>query len=311
MSRIPVMIDVDTGVDDALAIVTALKLDRLDVRGFTTVRGNAPLSMTTWNTLRVLEIAGSKLPVYPGADKAILAEPVKPSAHVHGHDGLGDIGLPAPKRQPEEKKAWDAIYEEAVRQQGELVLIAVGPLTNLAMAVMKYRDLPQLIKKIVIMGGASSYGNVTPAAEFNIYADPEAAEMVFSSGIPVHMCGLDITMKLWFTPEELDALGRLNVVGKVIRDAMQIVQGFSLDLGLEGVCMHDPCAVLYAAEPERFKAEECGIRVETCGKCTRGKTVTDFGVDRRFDFKNGFVVYDADREAFRDRIMELVSAYGA
>jgi len=228
---------------------------------------------------------------------------------VHGYNGLGDVDLPAPKRAPETKKAWDAIYEEAVRRNGELQLIAVGPLTNIAMAIMKYRDLPKYVSKITIMGGASSYGNITPAAEFNVYADPEAADMVFSSGIPVHMCGLDITMRLWFTPEELDALGALNPAGKVIRDSMQIVQQFSLNRGLSGVCMHDPCAVLYAAEPERFRTEKVGIRVETQGKCTRGKTVTDLDVDVRFGFENAVIVYNAERESFRDRIMELMAGY--
>ena len=307
MNRTPIIFDCDTGVDDALAILAALHVPSFDLRGFTCVRGNASLERTVINTLHVLEVAGADIPVYAGADRPLFCEPVEGAVAVHGHNGLGDLPFDTPKRAPEEMKAWDFIYEEAKRQKGALEIIAVAPLTNLAMAFIKYKELPSLIRRIVIMGGAASYGNVTPAAEFNIYGDPEAADIVFMSGVKVHMCGLDVTMKAWMNGAEMDAWTEGNTVcGLFARKVAQGTLNWSLGLGLPGMSMHDPCAVLYAAYPELFKTDSVGVRVETKGRITRGKTVTDFLSDKQFDFKNTELVYDVDREAFKKKLTELI-----
>lgn len=309
MNRTPVIFDCDTGVDDAVAILAALHMPSFDMRGFTTVRGNASLENTTANTLRVLEVAGADLPVYPGAERPFFGEPMPYAPYVHGENGLADLPFETPARKPESKKAWDFIYEEAKRQNGALELIATAPLTNLAMAFIKYKELPSLIKRIVIMGGAASFGNVTPAAEFNIYCDPEAADIVFMSGVKIHMCGLDVTMKAWMNGAEIDEWKEGNTpCGLLAHAVTQDALKWSLGLGLPGMCMHDPCAVIYAAYPELYKTDSVGVRVETKGRITRGKTVTDFLSDKQFDFKNAELVYDVDREAFKQKLKELVLA---
>ncbi|MDO4492474.1 MAG: nucleoside hydrolase [Clostridia bacterium] len=312
MERIPVIFDCDTGIDDAIAILLALKIPAFDIKGFTCVAGNTPLPKVLRNTGHVLELAGVDLPVYAGADKPLFADATAPTAeHVHGKNGLGDLEFDDPKRAPESMKAWDYIYEEAKRQNGALELIATAPLTNLAMAFLKYKELPKLIRRIVIMGGAASYGNVTPAAEFNIYTDPEAAEIVFNSGVPVHMVGLDVTLKAWFNAEESEKLSAVNEQGMFCHLVGRGEMRYSLGHGFPGMCLHDPCAVIYAAYPELYKTDTVGVHVETLGKYTRGKTVTDFLSDKQFPVKNAVIVYDVDREAFRDKVFELIGSYSA
>lgn len=309
MKRIPVIIDCDVGVDDAIALIIAGKLPQLDICAVTSVAGNVEVEKTTVNAGRVLEIAGMDVPVYPGAAKPLMREQATAS-EIHGKNGLNDLELPLPRRAPEKTPACDAIYEIAKAHPKELTIIAIGPLTNLALAFIKYKELPELLERIVIMGGAASGGNVTPAAEFNIYADAEAADIVFRSGVPVHMCGLDVTMKTYFTPEELASLGKTGgKVGKFIYDAVQGVLDFSLKLGLPGMNMHDPSAVLYAAESELFTAKLAGVRIETKGRLTYGKTVTDLYSDKQMEEHNAYIVTDVDREVLRDRIMELVAQY--
>ena len=187
MNRFPVIIDCDPGVDDAVAILLAKQLPELDVRAITAVAGNVEVEKTYANAHKILHVAKWDVPVFMGAAKPLIGAQIT-AAGIHGVDGLGGVDVPGTVIPPApQEAAWDAIYREAVAAKGELVLIAVGPLTNLAIAFGKYRALPELIKRIVIMGGAATLGNTTPAAEFNIYADPEAAEMVFQSGVPVHM----------------------------------------------------------------------------------------------------------------------------
>lgn len=305
----PVIIDCDTGVDDAIALFMAFKLPEFDVKAITSTAGNVEIEKTTLNALRIMEMANCSVPVYRGAAAPLFREQV--TAHyVHGKNGLNDMDLPLPKRHAEEKPACDAIYDIAKECGGALEIIAIGPLTNLGLAFIKYRELPKLMKRIVIMGGAASGGNVTPAAEFNIFADPEAADIVFRSGVPVHMCGLDVTMKAYLTPAEIDELGALgSKVSAFCRDVTQGVLRYSLNLNLPGMCMHDPATVLYAADDAIFTAEEAGVRVETKGKLTYGKTVTDVFSDKQFPEHNAFVVTNVDREAFKKKLFTLISEY--
>ncbi|MBE5784942.1 MAG: nucleoside hydrolase [Clostridiales bacterium] len=309
MNRYPVIIDCDPGVDDAIAILLAKQLPMLDVKAITAVAGNVGLEHTYPNSHKILHVAEWDVPVYAGAEKPIVGEKIT-AASIHGADGLGGMDVPGAVIKPApEALAWDVIYEEAKKAEGELVLIAVGPLTNVAVALAKYSELPKLIKRIVIMGGGATYGNTTPAAEFNIFADPEAAEMVFQSGIPVYMVGLDVTMQCFLTPEEVEEVGALgSKQAKFFRDVLQNVLAFSLSLGLPGVALHDPAAVLYAVEPELFSGEEAGVHVECKGKITRGKTVTDLYSDAQFE-KNAYVVTGVDRTAFVKRVKELMAQY--
>ena len=310
MNKLPMLLDCDTGVDDAVAILFCKYLNTLELVAVTTVAGNVEIEHTTRNTLQVLELAGMPdIPVYMGAEKPILCDPVT-AHHVHGQNGLNDMVLPKPKRAPEAMPAWDAIYETAKRYQGELTIIAIGPLTNLALALAKYKELPGMLKRIVIMGGAAVGGNVTPAAEFNVYADPEAADMVFTCGAPIYMCGLDVTMKAYITAGELDEIARLGSKQAVFaRDVMQGILKFYRTYKLEGVAFHDPVTVLYADDPSHFQTDHCGVRVETKGRLTRGKTVCDLYSDKQMEH-NAYVVTNLDRDVFKKRVFEIMAKYG-
>ena len=308
MNPIPVILDCDPGVDDAIAFLLARQLPQLNVLAITSVAGNVGLEHTTYNALGLVEFLDWDVPVYRGAAGPIFRRRVE-AAQVHGSNGMAGFDLPHSRHEVEGVNAWDAIHQYALEQQGMLEIIAIGPLTNLAMAFLKYSDLPSLIKRIVIMGGATAMGNATPAAEFNIYADPEAADIVFCSGVPVNMCGLDMTMKALMTPAELEQVAALGSKQAVFfRDVVQNIVGFMKRIGITGINMHDPAAVLYAADDSIFTAYPAGIRVETKGSITQGKTVTDLFSDAKWP-KNGFAVMDIDRDAFVTKVLELMSKY--
>jgi inosine-uridine nucleoside N-ribohydrolase len=222
---------------------------------------------------------------------------------------LGGIKLPQSNQAVPGINAWNFIYQEAVKWQGELEIIAVGPLTNLGLAFIKYKQLPDLIKRIVIMGGSASLGNITPAAEFNIYVDPEAADIVFCSGVPVYMCGLDMTMKAYLTAEEMAQVGALGSrPAKLFQDVVQGPLNFYHSLGLPGMSLHDPATVLYADDPSIFETHPVGIRVETKGPHSLGRTVTDLYSDAQWE-KNAYIVTDIDRKKFLEIVLDLMSQY--
>lgn len=308
MDKKPIILDCDTGVDDAIAIMIAHQIPQFDLKAITTVAGNVEIDKTTSNSLRVLELIHSNVPVFAGAAGPMYGDQVT-AGHVHGENGLGSIELPLNTSIASSLPAWDVIYKEAICSEGALELIAVGPLTNLGLALLKYHDLPQLINRIVVMGGSATSGNVTPAAEFNIFADPEAAEIVLNSSIPVYMCGLDVTLKSYYTLEEIEQIGALNnQPAKFFRDVAMAVMPIYNQFGLPGVCLHDPMTVLYAADSSIFETHHVGIHVETTGVLTRGKTVTDLYSDKKME-KNAYIVTDVDRETFQSRIYDLMSKY--
>ncbi len=309
MKKFPMLLDCDTGVDDAAAILLAKHLKTLELVALTSVAGNVEIEHTTDNALRVLELAGMMdVPVFRGAEKPLIGEQV--TAHyVHGKNGLNEIVLPPSKRKTETIPAWDAIYRYAKRYPGELVIVAIGPLTNLALAIAKYKELPELVKRIVVMGGAAKGGNITPSAEFNIYADPEAADMVLTCGAPVYLCGLDVTMASYFTVEELEELAAQGTKQAVFaRDVLQGVLKYYRGFGFPGVALHDPVTLLYADDDSYFETKHAGIRVETKGKLTRGKTVTDLYSDKQMDHNAHFIT-KVDREEFKKRVFELMAKY--
>ena len=217
----------------------------------------------------------------------------------HGENGLGNVQLPLPDTAPEQTPAWDALYAAAKRMPGELRLVATGPLTNVAIALTKYPDLHGLLHSIALMGGAAVGGNVTPAAEFNIYDDPDAAQIVFKSGVPLVMCGLDVTMQAELRPADWDEMaGYGNRCGGLVKELFACAWKTIQTVGLTGVAQHDSCPVMYLAHPELFRAEEAGVYVETRGSITRGKTVTDLYSDKQFETKNARVVLGVDRDRF-------------
>ena len=304
--KIPVIIDCDPGCDDTAALLLAFRCPEFDIRAVTTVSGNVSLEKTTYNALRVTEAIGSDVRVCPGADRPMFREPVY-APHVHGEDGLLGIGLPAPQKKASFYKALDFIYEEAVAQKGELQIIAVGPLTNLGIALAANQDLAGMIKRIVIMGGAAAGGNVTPCAEFNIYVDPEAADLVMKSGIPLCVCGLDVTLKAYLTAEEIAGIKALGTPQAELFGAVT-EQNCEKIFCPEGAPLHDPAAVLFAADESLFTSQRCWMRVETTGSITRGKTVTDCYSDAQKE-ANVDLVLDVDRERFAAKVREIMERY--
>ena len=308
--KIPVVIDCDPGVDDILALILARRSLRLDVRAITAVAGNVERDRTLANALKVVSFLDWNVPVARGADRPICC-PLHTAKEVHGADGMLGVTLPDTDRQPVAEPAWDVIWNEAVRAEGELTLIAVGPLTNVALALARHPDLPRYLKRIVVMGGAFSGGNTTPATEFNIYVDPEAAEMVLHSGVPVVLCPLDVTHKAYITAEEGAAVSRAGVPETELF-AKLAVRGIGHGgryTGGKGAALHDPCAVLFAEDDSYFTYERCSVVVETAGLITRGMTVTDLWSDKQLELNNAYVVYDIDRERFIAHIGELMAQY--
>ena len=275
MAEHRIWFDCDTGVDDAIALLTAHRQPGLEIVGLSTVAGNVTLDHTTENTLKICGLMGADYPVYPGAPGPLRREREDASSF-HGADGLGGAVLPAPRRAPEQMPAWDALYEAAARMPGELTLVAPGPLTNAAIALTAHPALRSLLRGIALMGGAAVGGNRTPCSEFNIHADPDAAEIVFSSGIPIVMCG-----------------------------PMQK----NMARGAGGLCLHDVCPVLYLTHPELFTGRQAGVHVETRGTVTYAKTVTDLDSDAKFPERNVFVVLGVDRAGFAAHITEALSSY--
>lgn len=308
MAKTPVIVDCDPGADDIAALLLARQIERFDIRAVTTVAGNAELEYTTRNALQLLSFMEWGIPVAKGAEKPLFCE-LETAEDVHGKGGMHGLTLPESKMQLDLRPAWDLIYDIAYECGGALEVIAIGPLTNIAVALMKYPDLPKLIKRIVIMGGAILSGNTTPAAEFNIYVDPEAGKRVFESGIPVYLCPLDVTHECYVTAEELQ---RIREFGSKEAHFFAEVTHDSEELRVytkgRGVALHDPCAVLFAEDNSYFNYEECFINVETKGTVTRGKTVTDCYSDAQLNH-NAYLVKSVDRKRFLARVFELMKRY--
>ena len=299
MKHIPVWIDCDTGVDDAVALMLAHALPQLDLCGISVVCGNTTLENAFRNTQRINGLMGTDYPVYRGAEKPLLKE-LRISTAFHGENGLGNVELPLPKNAVDcQEKAWDALFACASSHPGELRLVATGPLTNIATAFTKYPALPGLLHSLTLMGGSAGAGNITPAAEFNFYTDPQAAAMVFRSGVPIVMCGLDVTLQAFLTPVDLDELASSGTkTGAFTKACLQPALESSKLYNLTGVCMHDSCPIMYLAHPELFEGEEAGVVIETRGTVTNGKSVTDLYSDKQFPFKNALVLLRVDRDRF-------------
>ena len=310
MNRIPVWMDCDTGTDDAVAIMLAHALPEIELLGVSAVCGNTVQRNAFQNTQRIIGLVGARYPVYRGAERPLI-RPLVTASYIHGEDGLGGVELPLPEgAEADGTPAWDALYACAKARPGQLRLIATGPLTNVATAFIKYPDLPGLLHSVLFMGGSSGPGNITPAAEFNFYVDPHAAELVLHSGAKLVMCGLDVTLQVYLTAEQLDALAATGTrAGRFVRDCGMRAMPMAESLGMAGYCLHDACPVMYAAHPELFGGETAGVAVETRGAVTLGKSVTDLYSDKQFPFKNAFVVLKVDREGFlsilKDRLMSI------
>lgn len=309
MARYKVWIDCDPGVDDAAALMLAAKMPEIEVVGISATAGNVELNYTYRNARNLAAYVGLDVPVYKGANAPLIRKPVY-AKEVHGKTGLGGEALPMSAAPDMTKPAWDALYEAAVKSQSELVLIFIGPLTNLALALRKYPDLPQYVSRLILMGGSSSFGNTTSAAEFNIVFDPEAAAVVFESDLTISMLGLDVTMQASLKQDDLEMLARIGgETGRFLKDSLQVSLNWLKTLGLDAVAMHDPCTLLYLVYPAMFKSEMAGVKVETRGELTYGKTVTDLYSDTRFPVQNVDVVLEIDHAEFMKVFAEILGKY--
>jgi inosine-uridine nucleoside N-ribohydrolase len=270
-----VIIDTDPGVDDALALLLAMSSPELKIEGLTPVAGNVPLDLTLPNSLRMVEVAGrTDIPVAVGARGPLLRRLVT-AQYAHGENGLGGAVFPEPKLKPIADDAAIFIRRIVRKYPGEVTLIAIGPLTNVATALNSDPELSGMIRRVVMMGGSLSGGNITPAAEFNVYVDPEAARIVFQSGIPITMVGLDVTRKTSLTEDHVRILESAHSpisqgAAKVARNAVNRhrEQGF-----LVGPNMHDSLAVAAFLDPALLTWRDFYVDVETAGELTAGETV--------------------------------------
>ncbi|MBV8892670.1 MAG: nucleoside hydrolase [Acidobacteria bacterium] len=270
-----VIIDTDPGVDDALALLLAMRSPELKIEGVTAVAGNVPLELTLPNALRMVEIAGrTDIPVAPGASGPLVRRLVT-ATYAHGENGLGGAVFPEPQTKPVAQPAAEFMRDRLRKYPGEVTLITIGPLTNIASAFNMDHELPHLARGLMMMGGSLSGGNITPAAEFNVYVDPEAARVVFQSGIPITMVGLDVTRRTTLTEEHVRTLAAAEnpvsqAAAKIARNALQHAreQGF-----LVGPNMHDSLAVATFIDPSLVACKDYYIDVETAGELTAGETL--------------------------------------
>jgi inosine-uridine nucleoside N-ribohydrolase len=302
---IPIVIDCDPGHDDAIAIMLALGSPEVEIRAVTTVSGNASLHHTTANAIRVLDHVGrSDIPVAAGADRPLIRDPYVPG-DVHGETGLEGIDLPPPSRPPVEAHAVDVLAEVAASSARPVTLVAIGPLTNIAIFAARHPEAAAALERVVIMGGSIGLGNVTPAAEFNIWGDPEAARRVFTSGLDVTMVGLDVTHKALFTGEQNERLRPRGRAAKLAAEMVDFYRRSHPRIG--GTPIHDAVAVAQVVRPGLLTLEHCHVEVD-CGPVSRGRTLVDLrGVAGREP--NVHVATDID-PAFNDLMADRIASLG-
>jgi len=270
-----VIIDTDPGVDDALALLLAMRSPELQIEAITPIAGNVPLDLTLPNALRMVEIAGrTDIPVAAGA-KAPLVRRLVTATYVHGQNGLDGVVFPEPKIKPVAEPAAELIRRIIRKHPGEVTLITLGPLTNIATALRADFELPGMVRGLTMMGGSLSGGNITPAAEFNIYVDPEAARIVFQSGIPITMVGLDVTRRTSLTEDHVRRLeaGQNPSSQAAARIARNAIEHNRQEGFLIGPNMHDSLAVASFLDPSLLKWKPYYVDVETAGELTAGETL--------------------------------------
>lgn len=276
-----IIIDTDPGQDDAVAILLALASpEDFDVLGIVAVAGNVSLAQNARNALKVVELSGrSGIPVYAGCDRP-LRRTLVTAEHVHGETGLDGPDLPLPRQALEDQHGVDFIIDTVLRhERGEITLCTLGPLTNIASALVKAPEIAERVREIVMMGGAYfEVGNITPAAEFNIYVDPEAAHIVMRSGIPIVMAPLDLSHLMRSTHERLERIRAIgNRSGQAVYDMLSFSERFDLKkYQMDGAPLHDPCVMAYLIDPSLFEGRHINVEIETESELTLGMTVADY-----------------------------------
>ncbi|WP_415183303.1 nucleoside hydrolase [Phaeovulum sp.] len=310
MTARKIIIDTDPGQDDAVAILLALASPELEVLGITAVAGNVPLPLTAKNARMICELVGrTDLRVFAGCDRP-LARDLVTAENVHGKSGLDGIALPDPQMSLDPQHGVDFIIETLREHpEGAVTLCPLGPLTNIATAFQRAPDIIPRVAEIVLMGGAYfEVGNVTPAAEFNIYVDPEAADIVFKSGAPIVVLPLDATHKVLTNRARIEAFRALGTrPGHAVASWTDFFERYDMaKYGTEGAPLHDPCVIAYLLRPDLFKGRHINVEIETEGRFTRGMTVADWwGVTDRA--ANAMFIGDVDAAGFYALLSERIA----
>jgi inosine-uridine nucleoside N-ribohydrolase len=307
---IPILLDCDPGHDDAIALLLALASPEVELLGITTVAGNQTLEKTTANALKILEFVGrTEIPVAAGAARPLVREPFV-AAYVHGETGMDGPDLPKPLTAPVAEHAVDFLAACLLGSERPVTLVPTGPLTNIALLLVRYPEVAGRIERIVLMGGAIAEGNVTPAAEFNIWADPEAAARVFTSGIDVTMVGLDVTHRALFRPADSERLATTGRVGKLVAELFGFYQQFhSEQYGWDGSPVHDAVAVAHVIRGDLVKTADRGVVIDCGGELSRGRTYVDLWGRAGWE-PNAHVGVTIDAQGFVDFLVERLASLG-
>jgi len=306
----PIIIDCDPGHDDAIALMLALASPEVQLLGVTTVSGNQTVRKTTDNAIRVLDHLGrDDISVAAGAQRPLVRERYA-AADVHGDSGLDGPDLPPPARQPEPEHAIDWIAKTLSAQPCPVTLVPTGPLTNLALFLARYPELEPSVARIVLMGGAAGEGNVTPAAEFNIWADPEAAQRVFSSGLDVTMIGLDVTHRALMRRPHVDRLAESGVAGELVADLYSFyAEHHKRRYSWDGAPVHDAVAVAHVIDDTLVETHDCSVMIDTGPELSRGRTYVDR--TRTIGWQsNCHVGVDIDAERFLELLIQRITRLG-
>ncbi|MBR2745179.1 MAG: nucleoside hydrolase [Erysipelotrichaceae bacterium] len=306
---VPVILDADPGHDDAIAWVVANASKDLKILACTAVNGNCNVHKAQYNARRVMTLIGLNAPVAAGRNCPLYRESLSAPANIHGESGLDGPALPEPVMELEECSAVELMARTLKNSDEPVTIVATGPLTNVAQLLLAHPELKNRIARISLMGGGIKYGNWTPAAEFNILFDPEAADIVFSSGIPIIMAGLDVTEKALIKPEDVEAIKAIsNPVSEIVWQWLEFFYRFHLSIGYRGAPMHDVCAVMALIHPEVFTMQSMYVKIETSGMYTTGKTVGDIynvtGIK-----PNATCLIDVDRPEFVRLLTEYIRCY--
>jgi len=308
IEKIPIIIDTDPGVDDTTALIMSMAWPGFDIKGLTTVGGNVELKYTGANAKNIVELCGCTIAVAKGAEGPLYKN-LTTASHIHGINGMGSIELKPSKTEFSQQAAVELIYDQAVACKGALRILTLGPLTNLGAAILKHPDLPGMIHSVVSMGGAMGVGNVTPAAEFNIYADPDAAKIVFDSGIHVTMVGLDVTMKTVVTIEDNKKIKKMSgPVAQVVAALNEYALEKESPFNDQGAIMHDPLAAAVFMDPSVIVTKHWPVDVDCREGLTRGMTLVDrYGVTDKVP--NVHVAIKADNKKFMSLLYQTLESY--
>lgn len=304
-----VILDCDPGHDDAISIIIAAsKASQLNILGITTVAGNVNVDKNTVNALKVCELLNLDVPVIRGAERPLVKES-EIAPEIHGDSGMDGPKLPEPSRKKADGHAVDFIIETVKHSEEKVTLVPTGPLTNIAFALMKEPSIKENIEEIVLMGGGT-FGNWTPAAEFNIYVDGEAAKIVYESGLPVTMFGLDVTHQVIATKDIIEKVGHIdNEIAVFVKELLIFFgQMYENHFGFEGGPIHDACTTMYLTHPEIFQFINVNVTVETKGEATYGMTVIDL-LETTGKSKNVKFATDVDKEEFWNVFVEVLKSY--